>query len=229
MSRRAANPGQRPFMVSGDSLKRIAAAVQSYEHGNRSQSPVRFRQVGEESGGGETLKLCKTDSVWEYNTLATLYVWNGGTPPNESAITSEEQPYGETIENVVNKIARVSPNTFVLIGKAENGSWYLVEIGREWECQDQQGFRAEHLTENNFEETRDTNNLEDGTGAQVLLHHDGCLTWLGLTKVTVLTGVSIASGNLVFTRKEVWVFPDDGEPLEDITIEGTNCESEPPS
>ena len=74
MTRRAANPGQRPFMVSGDSMKRIAAAVQSYEHGNRSQSPVKFRQGFEES---EIIRLGKIEEDWDKGTTANVKRYRG--------------------------------------------------------------------------------------------------------------------------------------------------------
>lgn len=76
MTRRAANPGQRPFMVSGDSLKRIAAAVQSYEHGNRRQSAVKFRTAGGDDGG-EGIRLGKIEENWNKGATATVKRYRG--------------------------------------------------------------------------------------------------------------------------------------------------------
>jgi hypothetical protein len=216
MKRPAANPGQRPFMVTGDSMRRIAAAVQHYEQGDRKQSPIKFRDAGDD--GGERLKLCKTSEEWEYNTLATLQVWHEGTPPSESSSD-------ETIEDVVNKVAKVAADTFVIIGQADNDSWYLVEICRECEL----GHRAERLTESGFDDTTGTDDLANGDGAQVLLHQNGCLTWVKLTKITVLTDARIENNALIFDAAEVWTFPDAAEGFE-IEIPGTDCiAEEPPS
>jgi hypothetical protein len=200
-------------MVSGDSMKRIAAAVQGYEHGNRRQSPVNFRTATGDDGGG--LKLCKTTSDWEVNTLAELEVWHAGDPPEESSSD-------ETVSDVVNKVAKVVAGTFVLIGEADNGSYYLVEVCRDCEF----GHRAERLTENNLDVESVTDDLEHGPGPQVLLHHNGCLKWVGLTKLEVLIDAYIQGENLAFDYREVWVLPDVNVPGYPITVAGVECEDE---
>lgn len=213
MTRRAANPGQRPFMVSGDSMKRIAAAVQSYEHGNRSQSPVRFRQVGDD---GDALLLCKTTDEWGIDEIATLDVWHDGTPPDESSSSKTVQ--------AVNKVAPVGSDTFVLVGKAGNGSWYLVEIGRDCE----QGVLAKRLTEDALDDTVSDSPLETGEGPQVLIHNAGCLKWASLKKITVLTEVSLTESGLEFVRDEIWTFPDAESSIGPTVIAVVDCEESPP-
>ncbi len=75
MTRRLSNPGQRPFMVTGDSMKRIAAAVQHYEQGDRSQRPVKFRDaVGDDAGG---VRLGKVDANWNKGATATVQEHDG--------------------------------------------------------------------------------------------------------------------------------------------------------
>lgn len=95
---------------------RISRTVRAYEKGNRDVSPVTFRQVGEEGG----MRLCKTSSSWTKGTLATLNVWENGTPPNETQST------GVTLANVVNKFATVASGKWVMVAQAGNGSWYLI-------------------------------------------------------------------------------------------------------
>lgn len=208
MTRRAANLGQRPFMVSGDSLKRIAAAVQSYEHGDRKQSPTRLPRA---IGGDDALKLCKTTGTWGYDTIATLDVWHGGDPPVESGSS-------ETVQ-AVNKIAPVAADTFVLVGRADNGSWYLLEIGRE--CED--GSRAARLTEAELDDSIASTPLETDTGPQVLIHDEGCLRWASLKKITVLTAVSLDESGLAFARDEIWTFPDANSDLPPTYIGTVDC------
>jgi hypothetical protein len=83
MTRRKANPGQRPFMVSGDSMKRIAAAVQGYEHGNRKQSAVHFRTATGDDGGG--IRLGKIDEGWSKGETATVRRYRGDGTEIENA------------------------------------------------------------------------------------------------------------------------------------------------
>lgn len=210
MTRRAANPGQRPFMVSGDSMKRIAAAVQSYEHGNRSQSPVKFRSSSGDDGDG--LKYCRVPVTWPYDTSLTLEVWHAGEPP-------DEESSGETVD-AWNTIATVAAGAFVLVGRAENGSWYLIEIGRECES----GHRAARLTEADLEDSRESAPLETGDGPQVLIHDEGCLKWASLKKITVLTGATLTEAGLEFEQTEVWTFTDANSTVGPAIITTTDCQ-----
>lgn len=95
---------------------RIAKTVRAYERGNRDQSPVMFRTVGDEN----TVRLCKTSATWNKGSLATLDVYESGTPPNET------QSSGVTIADCVNKFATVQSGKFVMIAQAGNGRWYLI-------------------------------------------------------------------------------------------------------
>jgi len=167
--------------------------------------------------GSAQLKLCKTTEAWDYGTSATLDVWHDGTPP-------AEESSGETVE-AINKIAAVPADTFVLVGKAENRAWYLVEIGRD--CED--GLRAARLTEAHLDDSIASTPLGTGAGPQVLVHDEGCLRWASLEKVTVLTAVSLAESGLIFDRAEIWTFPDANSSIENTEIETTDCPPpEPP-
>jgi hypothetical protein len=95
---------------------RISRTVRAYERGNRDQSPVMFRQVGDDN----SVRLCKTSAQWTKGTLATLNVWESGTPPNETQST------GVTLPNCVNKFATVASGKWVMVAQAGNGSYYLI-------------------------------------------------------------------------------------------------------
>lgn len=167
--------------------------------------------------GNAELQLCKTTNTWEYDTIATLDVWHDGAPPTEESS-------GETVE-AVNKIAPVAADTFVLVGKAANGSWYLIEAGRDCEY----GWRAARLTEADLDDSIAATSLGTGDGPQVLVHNEGCLTWASLTKITVLTAVSLTESGLVFSRDEIWTFRDANSSLEPTEIGTTDCPPpEPP-
>lgn len=80
--------------------------------------PTRFEESLRRGGG--VLRLCKTSSAFNKNTVATLNVWEDGTPPNET------QTFGETVEDVVNKYADIGSGKFVSVAKHGNGRWYVV-------------------------------------------------------------------------------------------------------
>jgi hypothetical protein len=65
------------------------------------------------------LRIGKTTATWNKGTLATITLWETGTPPNETQ-------GGGAIENVVNKWATVASGKWVGIQLAKNGSYYLV-------------------------------------------------------------------------------------------------------
>jgi hypothetical protein len=69
-------------MVSGDALKRIAAAVQGYEHGDRKQSPIKFRiPVGDD----DVVRLGKVSANWNKDDTATVQQYTGSGEEIEDA------------------------------------------------------------------------------------------------------------------------------------------------
>jgi hypothetical protein len=119
MRKTVANKGQRPKTLTGRTVKRIARAVNAFERGDRDMPGRRFsKSVGDWS---DRLRVGKVATAWNINTTATVTIWEGGTPPDE-----EESSPAETVEDVVNKLAYVPADRFVLIMASENGSWYLV-------------------------------------------------------------------------------------------------------
>ena len=68
---------------------------------------------------GGPVRLCKTTAVWDKNTMATLNVWEDGTPPGET------QTQNQTIE-AVNKLKRVLSGAMVIVGRGSTGAWYLI-------------------------------------------------------------------------------------------------------
>ena len=71
--------------------------------------------------GGDPIRLGKTTAEWTKGTLATIELYDQGTPPSETA----KSP-AETIQDCVNKFATVASGKWVAIAKASNGSWYLI-------------------------------------------------------------------------------------------------------
>lgn len=102
-------------MVSGDSLKRIAAAVQHYEHGSRSLKPVSLR-TGPPEDESFPVRLGKISENWDKAATANVQEYSG----------SGEIITGSTFE-AVNRFADVQTETeswvvCVLIGS----TWHLI-------------------------------------------------------------------------------------------------------
>lgn len=111
-----ANDSNKPVAFTASTARRIARTVAAFESGGRNQPPIQFRT----SGDDEPLRLCKTTAAWNKGTLATLEVWEDGTPPSEAKTT------GLTIPDCVNKFANVGSGKFCSIALHANGYWYLI-------------------------------------------------------------------------------------------------------
>jgi len=107
----------KPVTFTEDGARRVIAATKAHEAGNRNMSPVKFRQVSDD---GEPVRLGKTSAAWAKGTLATINLWENGTPP------SETQTSGATLANCVNKFAAVATGKWVMLAKGANGSYYLI-------------------------------------------------------------------------------------------------------
>jgi hypothetical protein len=100
--------------------ERIARAVRIVETGERDGAPLTFKRPVE-SGGGKPLRIGKTTATWAKNTLATITLYESGTPPNETASTPPK-----TLEGCVNKWGDVQANKWVGLQRGATGPYYLV-------------------------------------------------------------------------------------------------------
>lgn len=82
--------------------------------------PTRLQTLQQPSGS--PLRLGKTTVAWTKGTLATIELYNEGTPPNET----KKSPTADVLEDCVNKFADVQANKWVMLGKVGNGYWYLI-------------------------------------------------------------------------------------------------------
>jgi len=107
----------KPVAFSEDGARRVIAATKAVEAGSRDMPGIRFRDAG---GEGDALRLCKTSAAFNKGTVATLNVWESGTPPNET------QTSGATVADVVNKYANIASGKWVSVALHGNGRWYVV-------------------------------------------------------------------------------------------------------
>jgi len=105
--------------------RRIAAATRAYERGNRDMAPVRFRDPG---GDGDPIRIGKVGADWAFGTCATVTLWEGEASSGASCKPTQASP-AETIADVRNLSHDVAQDSWVAIGKATDGQWYLVEAG----------------------------------------------------------------------------------------------------
>jgi hypothetical protein len=97
---------------------RIARAVTSSERGKRRQKPYGYERNYPSSS---PVRLGKTTAEWKKGTLATITLYEDGTPPNEAVADPVE-----TIEDCVNKFADIKAGKWVVVAKGANGYWYLI-------------------------------------------------------------------------------------------------------
>jgi hypothetical protein len=100
--------------------ERIARAVRIVETGERDGAPLTFKRPVE-SGGGKPLRIGKTTATWAKNTLATITLYESGTPPNETTGSPTQ-----TLEGCVNKWGDVQANKWVGLQRGATGPYYLV-------------------------------------------------------------------------------------------------------
>lgn len=107
----------KPVAFSEDGARRVIAATKIVEAGDRSMPPIRFRDPG--SDDGDPVRLGKTTATWTKGTLATIDLYEEGTPPSETTSST-------TLANCVNKMVTVPSGRWVEVALGANGYWYLV-------------------------------------------------------------------------------------------------------
>jgi hypothetical protein len=121
-----ATPNGRGGLLSSDSG---TARILAYTTASGNDPPVEtdftyaIVRLGEASA---THRLCKTTSSFPKNTVATLDVWEAGTPPSETQTTPDSDVPEETVPDVINKFAAIGANKFVSVARHNNGRWYVV-------------------------------------------------------------------------------------------------------
>lgn len=134
----------------------------------------------EAGGGGGSLRIGKTTCDWAVGQCVTITIWEGaaGTGTGATCKPTQTSPT-ETIENVRNLSHDVAMDSWVAIGRASDGNWYLVEAGGpEGSCRKTIG--GEDITKWAG---------WDGTKVQLLGHDaNGCLTWFDSDDCEETTG-----------------------------------------
>lgn len=107
----------RGVRFTEEGARRVIAATRAYERGNRDQPPIKFRTGGDD----EPLRLGKTTAQWTKGAVATITLYESGTPGNE--VTASP---AETLEGCINKFGDVPANKWVAVMRGPFGRWYLI-------------------------------------------------------------------------------------------------------
>lgn len=172
MGRRLDN-SDRGVMITAESVRRIAKVIQKIENGDRAIPPQRLRTAEDEGegGGGDPIRIGKTPCDWAVGQCVTITLWEAA---GEGCTPTQTSP-PETIENVRNLSHDVAMDSWVAIGRAADGNWYLVEAGSP-EAESPSPGSPCRKTIGGEDVTKWTG--WDGTKVQLLGHDaDGCLQW----------------------------------------------------
>jgi hypothetical protein len=103
--------------------ERIARAVRIVEGGDRDGQPLRFGRVVADAPKSKdaSVRIAKTTAQWTKGTVATIVLYEDGTPPNETVSVPTE-----TLTACVNKFGTVGTNKWIALQRATNGYYYLI-------------------------------------------------------------------------------------------------------
>jgi hypothetical protein len=164
---------QRGVLITEESARRIARAVQRIANVKRDQPGRKFR-VGYDDDGGQ-VQIGKTTEKWAKGTTTELEL----ILENSCDEGSEGSGSGGNTLEAHNLAYDVGEGVRCIVAEATNGCWYLVEAescpddgSGSGDC-DCVAIGGQDLTE-----------LPgyDAAKTQILAHEEGCLKWLDTTE-----------------------------------------------
>lgn len=103
-----------------ESAERISRVVRESETAPLPGSALAFAPLAQ-APQPRGMRLGKTTATWSAGTLATITLWEQGTPPNETQTSPTR-----TIANCVNKFGSVPANKWVALARGPGGRHYLI-------------------------------------------------------------------------------------------------------
>lgn len=164
----------RGVLITQESARRIQRVVQRIEGGDRNTTAPPLPTAFDD--GGEPLRVGKVSADWAVGTCATVTLWERtGT---DCTPTEIDPP--ETVDDVFNLSFDVAADSWVVIGQAADGRWYLVEVGKEPDCGSGSGSGSgsDCCRQTIAGEDLTTVSGYDATKTQLLGHENGCLRWI---------------------------------------------------
>lgn len=111
--------GDRGVLVARGALARLQKCASRVESIDRQSGGPKLPTAFDDDG--DPVRLGKTTAAWTKGTLATIELYEEGTPPSEGKKTP-----ADTLEDCVNKFANVASGKWVIVARGGNGYWYLI-------------------------------------------------------------------------------------------------------
>jgi len=163
----------RGALISVDSVRRLARALQKYEHGDRDIPGRKLRTAYDESSS--TIRIGRTTAAWlkgETQEVELVYETNCSDEGSGSGSS------GDTLL-AYNLAFDVAEDRVVWLAEATNGCWYLIHAAS---CGEDDGSGSGDCRCPGIG-GEDLTSIPgwDGEATQVLGHESGCLKWISTT------------------------------------------------
>jgi hypothetical protein len=189
-----------------ESADRIAGAVRTLELTPAGGAPLNFEKPAEQVK--KQIRFGVIQGTWPLGEEKTVYVPDGTS-------------YREVVS--FNAIASVRSSDFVeerKVAIARDGTAWSYVTHNKAGCN--YSLPAREITEDGIDLGSSDASIQPGGGCQVLANVAGCMKWLSMSPVTVITNARIDETSIVFECENVWVFKDVA-PADEITLDGTEC------
>lgn len=176
---RQPDDSRRGVLITPDSARRIAKAVQAYEQGRVNIKAKPLRTMGDEAE--PPIRWAKYASAWPKDTAQDVEIIYKSSCDDEGSGFGEGSGSGDTV-NAWNRIFDIPANARVAISQSENGCWYVVAVG----CGEDEGSGsgsgsgACDCVSVGGQDLTTLPGYDEGE-TQVLGHQDGCLQWISTT------------------------------------------------
>lgn len=181
---RSTNDNRRGVMITPDSARRIAKAVQAYEQGRVNIRAKPLRTATDE--GGEPIRIGLTCSAWQRNTTQAVVLLyeddcddSGSGSCDGGSGSDSGSGSGENTLEAFNRLFDIPENYLVYLALAKNGCWQVIAAG----CYQEAGSGSSGECFCVSLGGQDLTTIEGYvTGqSQILGHENGCLKWFDTT------------------------------------------------
>lgn len=190
--------GERKVAFTESSAKRVAAATLGWERSGRDMPGIRFRQVGGDDG---EIRLGRVGQTWNKGATATVTQLDKNGNPLDPTVTFDAKNWFENVYVDSGQYVKVA------CGQA-NGEWILIEY--EMAGCTPPAYKATILSES-ASDSSDATQISEGDGPQALVNNGGCVKWLKLSEVTLVTDVRLDASGLTVCKQQFYVFKKSGD------------------
>lgn len=203
---------QRGALVSIESARRIARAVQAYEQGKRDDVAPRLKRAFDE--GGDPVKIGRTTEKWQKGSTTSLeLIYEDDCEDDGSSGSS-----GGDLLEAHNLSFDVNEDVRCVVALAGNGCWYLVAAES---CPDDGSGSDCGCPAIGGQDLTTIEDYDPGK-SQVLTHDNECLKWRRIVREEMVSDVRWNDG-IVVEKRYFWLI-DEEELTDEVIIESTVCD-----